>query len=155
MDLYVAKRVLRPLLQPTPVLRLGGAAMVQPSSREQTKFGSLESFAALFEESLKHAEMRTGEVITAGRVEHSHVVANAGLKSEALPSRSRNLKMTRAKSKSRLATLCLLPSAAPATALAKPSTRYRQAPGPAELEKALESGDFVSGTHPLERSRAA
>ena len=43
-----------------------------------------ESFAALFEESLKHAEMRTGEVITAEvvRVEHSHVVVNAGLKSE-------------------------------------------------------------------------
>ena len=44
-----------------------------------------ESFAALFEESLKRAEMRAGEVITAEvvRVEHSHVVVNAGLKSEA------------------------------------------------------------------------
>ncbi|NBP45977.1 MAG: S1 RNA-binding domain-containing protein, partial [Betaproteobacteria bacterium] len=44
-----------------------------------------ESFAALFEESLKRAEMRTGEVITAEvlRVEHNHVVVNAGLKSEA------------------------------------------------------------------------
>ena len=44
-----------------------------------------ESFAALFEESLKRAEMRTGEVITAEvvRVEHSYVVVNAGLKSEA------------------------------------------------------------------------
>ncbi len=44
-----------------------------------------ESFAALFEESLKRAEMRSGEVITAEvvRIEHSHVVVNAGLKSEA------------------------------------------------------------------------
>jgi small subunit ribosomal protein S1 len=44
-----------------------------------------ESFAALFEESLQRAEMRPGEVITAEvvRVEHNHVVVNAGLKSEA------------------------------------------------------------------------
>jgi small subunit ribosomal protein S1 len=44
-----------------------------------------ESFAALFEESLKRSEMRAGEVITAEvvRVEHSFVVVNAGLKSEA------------------------------------------------------------------------
>ena len=44
-----------------------------------------ESFAALFEESLKRAEMRTGEVISAEvvRIDHNHVVVNAGLKSEA------------------------------------------------------------------------
>ena len=44
-----------------------------------------ESFAAMFEDSLKRAEMRSGEVITAEvvRVEHSFVVVNAGLKSEA------------------------------------------------------------------------
>ena len=44
-----------------------------------------ESFAALFEESLLRTEMRTGEVITAEvvRIEHSFVVVNAGLKSEA------------------------------------------------------------------------
>jgi len=44
-----------------------------------------ESFAALFEESLQRSEMRTGEVITAEvvRIEHSFVVVNAGLKSEA------------------------------------------------------------------------
>jgi small subunit ribosomal protein S1 len=43
------------------------------------------SFAAMFEDSLKKAEMRTGEVITAEvvRVEHNFVVVNAGLKSEA------------------------------------------------------------------------
>jgi small subunit ribosomal protein S1 len=44
-----------------------------------------ESFAALFEESLKRSEMRAGEVITAEvvRIDHNHVVVNAGLKSEA------------------------------------------------------------------------
>ena len=44
-----------------------------------------ESFAALFEESLQRTEMRPGEVITAEvvRIEHSFVVVNAGLKSEA------------------------------------------------------------------------
>ncbi len=44
-----------------------------------------ESFAALFEESLTRSEMRAGEVITAEvvRVDHNHVVVNAGLKSEA------------------------------------------------------------------------
>ena len=44
-----------------------------------------ESFAAMFEASLSNSEMRMGEVITAEvvRVEHSFVVVNAGLKSEA------------------------------------------------------------------------
>src|SRR5213596_627254 len=44
-----------------------------------------ESFAALFEESLKRSEMRSGEVITAEvvRVDYNFVVVNAGLKSEA------------------------------------------------------------------------
>jgi len=44
-----------------------------------------ESFAELFQESLKRAELRPGEVITAEvvRVEHNFVVVNAGLKSEA------------------------------------------------------------------------
>ena len=45
----------------------------------------MESFAALFEESLQKANMRTGEVISAEvvRIEHNFVVVNAGLKSEA------------------------------------------------------------------------
>ena len=44
-----------------------------------------ESFAALFEESLKRSEMRAGEVITAEvvRIDYNFVVVNAGLKSEA------------------------------------------------------------------------
>ncbi len=54
-------------------------------SQVQAATGGGESFAALFEESLKRSEMRTGEVITAEvvRVEHNFVVVNAGLKSEA------------------------------------------------------------------------
>ncbi|MDP2810417.1 MAG: 30S ribosomal protein S1 [Rhodocyclaceae bacterium] len=44
----------------------------------------MESFAALFEESLQRQEMRAGEVITAEvvRVDQNFVVVNAGLKSE-------------------------------------------------------------------------
>jgi len=43
-----------------------------------------DSFAALFEESLKRQEMRSGEVITAEvlRIDRNHVVVSAGLKSE-------------------------------------------------------------------------
>jgi small subunit ribosomal protein S1 len=46
---------------------------------------AMESFAALFEESLQNADLRAGEVISAEvvRVEHNFVVVNAGLKSEA------------------------------------------------------------------------
>ena len=44
-----------------------------------------ESFAALFEESIRRTEMRSGEVITAEivRIEKGFVIVNAGLKSEA------------------------------------------------------------------------
>ncbi|HEY9099286.1 MAG TPA: 30S ribosomal protein S1 [Thiobacillus sp.] len=47
---------------------------------------SMESFAALFEESLEHQEMRQGEVITAEIVgiDNNFVTVNAGLKSESL-----------------------------------------------------------------------
>ena len=50
-----------------------------------TSVANNESFAALFEESLARQEMRSGEVITAEivRVDHNFVVVNAGLKSEA------------------------------------------------------------------------
>ncbi len=45
-----------------------------------------ESFAAMFEESIKDQQMKTGEVISAEvlRIDHNFVVVNAGLKSEAL-----------------------------------------------------------------------
>jgi small subunit ribosomal protein S1 len=52
----------------------------------QTQVTSMESFAALFEESLSRQEMRQGEVITAEviSVDDNFVVVNAGLKSESL-----------------------------------------------------------------------
>ena len=52
-----------------------------PQTQTATMGG--ESFAALFEESLKRSEMRSGEVITAEvvRVDYNFVVVNAGLKS--------------------------------------------------------------------------
>ncbi len=51
-----------------------------------TEVSSMESFAALFEESLARQEMRAGEVITAEvvAVEDKVVIVNAGLKSESL-----------------------------------------------------------------------
>jgi len=51
----------------------------------QTATTGGDSFAALFEESLKRSEMRAGEVITAEvvRIDFNYVVVNAGLKSEA------------------------------------------------------------------------
>ena len=51
-----------------------------------TAVAEMESFAALFEESLNRKEMRAGELITAQvvRVDHNVVVVNAGLKSESL-----------------------------------------------------------------------
>ncbi|MDP2248599.1 MAG: S1 RNA-binding domain-containing protein, partial [Nitrosomonadales bacterium] len=47
---------------------------------------SMESFAALFEESLERQEMRSGEVITAEviSVDSDFVIVNAGLKSESV-----------------------------------------------------------------------
>ena len=55
-----------------------------PKTQPITDFAP-DSFAAMFEESLKSSEMRSGEVITAEvvRIDHSFVVVNAGLKSEA------------------------------------------------------------------------
>ncbi|WIM06494.1 MAG: 30S ribosomal protein S1 [Candidatus Nitricoxidivorans perseverans] len=55
------------------------AAVAVPAEKS-----AMESFAALFEESLQRQEMRAGEVITAEvvRVDQNFVVVNAGLKSE-------------------------------------------------------------------------
>ena len=51
-----------------------------------TEDSPMESFAALFEESLQRQEMRAGEVITAEvvRIDQNFVVVNAGLKSESM-----------------------------------------------------------------------
>ncbi|NRF67934.1 30S ribosomal protein S1 [Aquincola sp. S2] len=50
-----------------------------------TTSSGMESFAALFEESLQKSDMRAGEVISAEvvRIDYNYVVVNAGLKSEA------------------------------------------------------------------------
>ncbi len=55
------------------------------SQTQTATTGGGESFAAMFEESLKSADLRVGEVISAEvvRIEFNHVVVNAGLKSEA------------------------------------------------------------------------
>ncbi len=55
-------------------------------STAQQSVVSTESFASLFEESLSHQEMRSGEVITAEvvAIDANTVVVNAGLKSESL-----------------------------------------------------------------------
>ncbi|MCZ2290514.1 MAG: 30S ribosomal protein S1 [Burkholderiales bacterium] len=55
-----------------------------PSTQTATTGGG-ESFAAMFEESLKTSDMRVGEVISAEvvRIDFNHVVVTAGLKSEA------------------------------------------------------------------------
>jgi small subunit ribosomal protein S1 len=71
---------------PAPLInRLTPAQETPNMSQTQTATAGAESFAALFEESLKRSEMRTGEVITAEvvRVDYNFVVVNAGLKSEA------------------------------------------------------------------------
>ncbi|MFC5462458.1 30S ribosomal protein S1 [Massilia niabensis] len=54
-------------------------------SIETTQASGMESFAALFEESLSRQDMRSGEVISAEvvRLDHNFVIVNAGLKSEA------------------------------------------------------------------------
>ena len=48
-------------------------------------YSGMENFASLFEESLAKSDLRTGEVISAEvvRIDHNFVVVNAGLKSEA------------------------------------------------------------------------
>ncbi|WP_269430767.1 30S ribosomal protein S1 [Lampropedia cohaerens] len=58
--------------------------MVLAEADGRSRNSMSESFAALFEESLQRTEMRPGEVITAEvvRIEHNTVVVNAGLKSE-------------------------------------------------------------------------
>ncbi len=61
---------------------MSSLSSVVPSSN--TPPHALDSFAALFEESLSRKEMRIGEVITAEvvAVDHNFVTVNAGLKSE-------------------------------------------------------------------------
>ncbi|HEU4646017.1 MAG TPA: 30S ribosomal protein S1 [Burkholderiales bacterium] len=61
-------------------------ASISPAVSKSSPNPSVESFAALFEESLTRKEMRIGEVITAEvvSVDPNYVVVNAGLKSESI-----------------------------------------------------------------------
>ncbi|MDP2015762.1 S1 RNA-binding domain-containing protein, partial [Hydrogenophaga sp.] len=109
-----------------------------------------ESFAALFEESLKRAEMRSGEVITAEvvRIEHSHVVVNAGLKSEAY--------VPLAEFKNDLGELEVQVGDFVSVAIDSVEIGFgdtllsrdkaKRLASWMSLEKALESGEFVTGT---------
>ena len=109
-----------------------------------------ESFADLFEESLKRAEMRPGEVITAEvvRIEHNHVVVNAGLKSEAY--------VPIAEFKNDLGELEVQEGDFVSVAVEAVENGYgdtilsrdkaKRLASWMALERALESGDFVTGT---------
>ncbi|MDM7455890.1 MAG: 30S ribosomal protein S1 [Tepidimonas sp.] len=109
-----------------------------------------ESFAALFEESLKRAEMRAGEVITAEvvRIDHNHVVVNAGLKSEAYIPLS-EFKNDQGELEVQVGDFVAVAVEAVEngygdTVLSRDKAK-RLASWMA-LEKALESGEFVTGT---------
>ena len=109
-----------------------------------------ESFAALFEESLKRAEMRTGEVITAEvvRIEHNHVVVNAGLKSEAYIAVS-EFKNDQGELEVQVGDFVSVAVDAVEngygdTILSR--DKAKRLSSWMSLEKALESGDFVTGT---------
>ncbi|MFD1712287.1 30S ribosomal protein S1 [Ottowia sp. GY511] len=109
-----------------------------------------ESFAQLFEESLQRTEMRPGEVITAEvvRVEHNFVVVNAGLKSEAY--------IPIEEFKNDQGGLEVEPGQFVPVAIGSIENGYgdtilsrdtaKRLASWLALEKALDSGDFVTGT---------
>jgi small subunit ribosomal protein S1 len=108
-----------------------------------------ESFAALFEESLTRSEMRAGEVITAEvvRMDHNHVVVNAGLKSEAFIELS-EFKNDKGEIEVKVGdfvsvAIGSIENGYGDTILSR-DTAKRLASW-MSLEKALESGEFVSG----------
>ncbi|MEN9887426.1 MAG: hypothetical protein RL758_2004, partial [Pseudomonadota bacterium] len=109
-----------------------------------------ESFAALFEESLQRTEMRTGEVITAEvvRIDYNFVVVNAGLKSEAyVPiDEFKNDKGEVEVQVGDFVSVAIgsVENGYGDTILSR-DTAKRLASW-LSLEKALESGDFVTGT---------
>ncbi len=109
-----------------------------------------ESFAALFEESLQRAEMRAGEVITAEvvRVEHNHVVVNAGLKSEAYVPIA-EFKNDQGELEVQVGDFVSVAIDAVENGYGDTMLSRDKAKRLASwmsLEKALESGDFVTGT---------
>jgi len=109
-----------------------------------------ESFAALFEESLQRTVLRPGEVIPAEvvRVEHSFVVVNAGLKSEAY--------IPIEEFKNDQGEIEVEPGAFVPVAIGSIENGYgdtilsrdtaKRLASWLALEKALDSGEFVTGT---------
>ena len=109
-----------------------------------------ESFAVLFEEFLKRSEMRTGEVITAEviRVEHNHVVVNAGLKSEAyvpIEEFKNDLGEIEVQAGDFVSVAISSVENGYGDTILSRDTAKRLASW-MSLEKALESGEFVTGT---------
>jgi small subunit ribosomal protein S1 len=108
-----------------------------------------ESFAALFEESLNHQEMRAGEVITAEvvRVDYNFVVVNAGLKSESyIPIeefKADNGELTVKIGDFVSVAIDSLENGFGETLLSRDKAKRLSAW--MDLEKALESGELVSG----------
>ncbi|MCW7536493.1 30S ribosomal protein S1 [Aquabacterium sp. A7-Y] len=119
------------------------------SQTTQTAQGS-ESFAALFEESLQRSEMRSGEVITAEvvRVDYNFVVVNAGLKSEAyIPiDEFRNDQGELEVQVGDFVSVAIdsLENGYGDTILSR--DKAKRLASWLSLERALESGDFVTGT---------
>ncbi|MBX6317293.1 30S ribosomal protein S1 [Pigmentiphaga sp.] len=109
-----------------------------------------ESFAALFEESIKRQEMKSGEVITAEvvRIDHNYVVVNAGLKSEALIPIEEFLddKGELEVSEGDFVSVAIdaLENGYGDTVLSR--DRAKRLAAWLQLEKALESGELVTGT---------
>jgi small subunit ribosomal protein S1 len=109
-----------------------------------------DSFAAMFEESLARQEMKQGEVITAEvvRVDYNFVVVNAGLKSEAY--------IPIEEFKDDRGTLAVEPGDFVSVAIESLENGYgdtilsrdkaKRLAAWMNLEKALESGELVSGT---------
>ncbi|MCM5678051.1 30S ribosomal protein S1 [Schlegelella sp. S2-27] len=109
-----------------------------------------DTFAALFEESLKRSEMRSGEVITAEvvRVDYNFVVVNAGLKSEAyIPiDEFRNDQGELEVQVGDFVSVAIdsLENGYGDTILSR--DKAKRLASWLSLERALESGDFVTGT---------
>src|SRR5215468_2430991 len=122
---------------------------MQPATQQQAKSGG-ESFAALFEESLSRREMKAGEVITAEviRVDYNFVVVNAGLKSEAY--------IPIDEFKNDVGQVDVKPGDFVSVAIGSVENVYgdtilsrdtaKRLASWMSLEKALESGEFVTGT---------
>lgn len=109
-----------------------------------------ESFAALFEESLSRQDMRAGEVISAEvvRVDHNFVVVNAGLKSEAYIPIEEFLNDQGEVEVQAGDFVCVaidaLENGYGDTVLSR--DKAKRLASWLQLEKALESGDLVTGT---------